>query len=145
MQDLGSTLDAATVLCFCYSHKWNNMGMDADSMLCINRRFLIICYFYHLALFCSFMAPLLLFVFIVVQCFIPAYTHIDIYPGTNLPHGAVLISARHKVDRKSFLCITGPLHSAVLQHHVIFSFPRRETALSQRKLDILGNWGHLNW
>lgn len=38
MQDLGSTLDAATVLCFYYLHKQNNMGMDAVSILCINRR-----------------------------------------------------------------------------------------------------------
>lgn len=119
MQDLGSTLDAALALCFYYLHKQNNMGMDADSMLCINRRFLIICYFYHLAPFCSFMSPLLLFIFMVVQRFIPAYTrtHTDIYPGTNLPRGAALISARHKVDRKSFLCITGlstlPSRSAV--------------------------------
>lgn len=47
MQDLGSALDAATVLCFYYLHKPNNMGMDADSVRCINRRFLIICYFSH--------------------------------------------------------------------------------------------------
>lgn len=39
-------------------------------------------------------------------------------PGANLPRGSVLTSTRHRVDRKSFLCIADPLDCPVLAHRL---------------------------